>query len=302
MKLAKWETVTPSVYKNDAISNRKLVWILRFLNSLRRENDDHGLVLDAGCGYGEYLPLLAKRRAKIIGFDTDISNLHIAREVHKNYQQVDFVQGDLAYLPFKKEVFDTVVCLSVLEHLNKPGKAANQLSFVAKKGSIVIFNVPWLYDILDHPARALCYRLLDSIQGKSPNIFAKAIFAEFHDLSKIRLRWWSSFIWDLWRKFSKLDIDLQQYARAHLTGSLKHLDHKHWFTPKEWMRLVQNNGFTVLDFAGSYIAPPGAGKIPGALSLFYWIEDCLPHSLTKWLGASFIIATTKSEITSSAAK
>ncbi len=298
MNLATREVLTHPIYdKNDHISNRKLVWVLRFLNSYGSGNNDLGLVLDAGCGRGEYLPLFTERSTKLIGVDIDISCLKRAK-ANTNCQQVDSVRGNLARLPFKNEAFDTVVCLSVLEHLNNPAKAANQISLVAKKGSIIIFNVPWLWDILDHPAMAICYRLLDSIQQKPPNLFARAIFMEFHDPSKIRLRRWFSFIWNLYRKFSKLDVDLQQYAREHLTDSLQHTGHKHWFTPNEWMRLVQNNGFTVLNCTGSYIAPPGAGKIPGTLPLFYWIEDHLPHRLTKWLGASFIIAATKSEITS----
>lgn len=47
-----------------------------------------------------------------------------------------YVQADLAALPFKEKSFDFVICIQVLEHVDDPGSACEELMRVAHRGFI----------------------------------------------------------------------------------------------------------------------------------------------------------------------
>lgn len=54
-------------------------------------------------------------------------------------------------LPFESESFDVVLCLSVLEHLETPQKAIEEMKRVLKPGGRIIVSVPFLFPIHDAP-------------------------------------------------------------------------------------------------------------------------------------------------------
>ena len=148
----------------------------------------------------------------------------------------------------------------------------------------MIINVPWLQDILFHPVITIFHRALDSIQNGKPNLLAMAIFSSTKSPTKLTLRRWISL---LIRK--DFEENIEKYVNAHLNGELEHFGHKHWFTPNEWIRLLEACGLTILADTGSFVVPPGVKTYPRALTIFYRIEDILPSVVRKWLGRSFLI-------------
>lgn len=54
-------------------------------------------------------------------------------------------------LPFVENEFDTVLCVSVLEHLEDPRKAIAEMHRVLKPGGKIIISVPFLFPIHDAP-------------------------------------------------------------------------------------------------------------------------------------------------------
>lgn len=360
------ELKTVSVYNNDHISNRRLTWALRFL---RKYLGIEGTTscLDLGCGSGEYFPILIEMGMNITGVDV----LPPPNDSNAN-QLSNFIQADLEHLTLQKETFDSIICLSTLEHLNNPEKTVEQIFTALNEGGIAVFNVPWLWEIKSYPTRAIFHRFLDNIRNGHPGLLAKVVFSHTGTPDKLRFRWWVSlFIWPSWQiksleDYSKahlkgeiayIDFNVfwlweiwhphkailyftlgslqrgkpnlisrlfftntdtpdkirwrrkaflfvwgkekrrrtEKYIRSQLNGSAIHTDHKHWFTPTEFIDLLQKNGGTLLDYSGSYIVPPGIAYIPGALKLLYWIEDTLPRTVTKWLGQSFVVAAIKSK-------
>jgi hypothetical protein len=149
----------------------------------------------------------------------------------------------------------------------------------------VIINIPWLHDILFHPVITIFHRALDSIQKGKPNLFAMVIFSCSDSPTNLRLRRGISLL--IW-KGSRREY-IEKYAKAHLSGKLEHFGHKHWFTPNEWIRLLEACGLTILADTGSFVVPPGVKAYPHALTIFYRIEDILPSVVRKWLGRSFLI-------------
>jgi SAM-dependent methyltransferase len=98
-----------------------------------------GSVLDAGCGEGRMLGLLAPNRFSLFGFDQ-------SRECMANFAtrpgSADIWQGSMAHLPAPDKSFDAVLAGDVLEHLEDDKAAVKELFRVLKKGGLALVSVP----------------------------------------------------------------------------------------------------------------------------------------------------------------
>jgi SAM-dependent methyltransferase len=61
------------------------------------------------------------------------------------------VVGSVYELPFQDGEFQTVLCLSVLEHLEDPKKAIQEMRRVLKPGGRILISVPFMFPIHDAP-------------------------------------------------------------------------------------------------------------------------------------------------------
>jgi len=84
-------------------------------------------LLDAGCGEGELI-----RRVVLPGVRTVL--------LDRNPESAAGVLASVKALPFGATSFDVVTCLEVLEHLEDPRAAAQELARVARRA--VILSVP----------------------------------------------------------------------------------------------------------------------------------------------------------------
>jgi SAM-dependent methyltransferase len=98
-------------------------------------------LLDAGCGEGFVLKKLQEENmlpGNAVGID-------ISREALKKAQfllkEVEFKKGDIVDLPFKRNSFDLVICMEVLEHIRDYKKALRELIRVSDK--YILVSVPW---------------------------------------------------------------------------------------------------------------------------------------------------------------
>lgn len=158
--------------------NRLYQWhINAFLDTLNGfvAQADPTLVLDAGCGEGFVTQYIAERNPdlKITGVDLSREAIEYAKE-HFG-EKATFRTGSVYKLPFSDKSFDLVVCSEVLEHLDEPLKALQELKRVSRKH--VLITVPrepyfkWLND-------------LGQLLGTSPdpghvNFWTKETFEDF---------------------------------------------------------------------------------------------------------------------------
>jgi SAM-dependent methyltransferase len=57
------------------------------------------------------------------------------------------IQGDLLNLPLKHEIFDTIVCTGVLEHVSDPYKAVDEIYKTLKFGGRIFIETPFMQTI-----------------------------------------------------------------------------------------------------------------------------------------------------------
>lgn len=92
-------------------------------------------IIDIGCGEGFIVNFL--NRADITGVDISKNALNIAKLKNPG---CNFCTGSVYDLSFKRNSFDLVIATEVLEHLENPERALQEIKRISKK--YCIFSVP----------------------------------------------------------------------------------------------------------------------------------------------------------------
>lgn len=89
-------------------------------------------VLDVGCGEGFTLDRLQKENIgeKLEGIEYLDQAIALGRKYHPD---ITIKKGTIYKLPYKENTFDMVLCTEVLEHLDDPEKALQELVRVTQK-------------------------------------------------------------------------------------------------------------------------------------------------------------------------
>jgi SAM-dependent methyltransferase len=100
-------------------------------------------VLDYGCGHGMAAVVLARRGARVTGFD--LSDGYVAearRRAAANEVEATFLQADAESLPFEDRSFDAVWGSAILHHLDLR-RAGAELRRLLRPGGVAVFCEPW---------------------------------------------------------------------------------------------------------------------------------------------------------------
>ena len=110
-------------------------------------------VLEAGCGWGTNLEAL-----EAIGYQ--MSGLDVSRKMLERLDRPDrrLIEADLSQgLPVRPPLYDCVLALDVIEHIDDDQHAARELGRLLKPGGQAIFSVPALPEL---------YSEFDEVQGR----------------------------------------------------------------------------------------------------------------------------------------
>jgi SAM-dependent methyltransferase len=133
--------------------------------ALRLVPDGHGRrALDIGCRAGKQTFWLRSRGYQVTSID-----------VAKSFEDCQVVDAN-GPLPFASESFDLVWCSEVLEHLEDPEAALNEMRRVTAPGGHLILTTPNSY--------ALLFRML-ALGGLTPARLQRADHLHFFDSSHI---------------------------------------------------------------------------------------------------------------------
>jgi SAM-dependent methyltransferase len=99
-------------------------------------------VLDAGCGVGAFIELIAPHAEEVIGFDLS-SAVDAAQRNVGGLENVRIAQADIVAPPLPPASFDFVYCIGVLQHTPDPEHAFASLSNLVKPGGRLAV---WIYE------------------------------------------------------------------------------------------------------------------------------------------------------------
>ncbi|MDI6792161.1 MAG: class I SAM-dependent methyltransferase [bacterium] len=139
-----------------------------YLKRLRMTLDMIGLkkrskVLEIGYGSGILFPELSKRFDEIYGIDIHDKIDLVETMLKKEGLTANLKVGDILNLPYKDEEFDSIVCISVLEHI--PGSsldnAVSEIHRVLIPGGIAVVGFPTVGKKMDLFFRIIGYHGID---------------------------------------------------------------------------------------------------------------------------------------------
>lgn len=102
-------------------------------------------VLDAGCGSGRLVMLLAQHQVDVVGIDLTENVFVIEREIHsRQWDTASLVRGNLRAIPLRSGTFDYVWSGGVIHHTGNTREALHNLVRVLKPGGTLYV---WVYSV-----------------------------------------------------------------------------------------------------------------------------------------------------------
>ena len=139
----KWNNTKQSDDEADIWKIKQLKWYLslygyqseeQFAQELKKKR----FVLDAGCGLGYKAAWFARLAPKSIIVAMDFSDsIYKAADRYKSYENMIFVQGDIADTEFKDEIFDFISCDQVLHHTESPPCTLQEFYRISSKQAVL---------------------------------------------------------------------------------------------------------------------------------------------------------------------
>ncbi|NCU30782.1 class I SAM-dependent methyltransferase [Candidatus Saccharibacteria bacterium] len=99
------------------------------------------VVIDIASGAGYGTNLIASKAKHVTGVDYSKEAIEYASNLYKS-KNLKFVQGNASNLPFEDNIFDVVVSLETIEHLEDPEKFVIEVKRVLKPEGIFIVSTP----------------------------------------------------------------------------------------------------------------------------------------------------------------
>jgi SAM-dependent methyltransferase len=127
--------------------SRRMPWHPQWLLDSKRPTSAieelRGIVLDVGCA-DRWVESHCAGAVRYVGIDFPLTGSVL-------YSAKPHVHADAAALPIAGACVDAVVCLEVLEHLERPNAALAEFARVLKPDGRLLLSVPFLYPIHDAP-------------------------------------------------------------------------------------------------------------------------------------------------------
>lgn len=104
---------------------------------------EEALVLDVGCGNGDYGLAWAKAGAMVVSYEYDAGRLKtISSKMTENNLRVNLINGDAHLLPFGENIFDFIICRNLIEHVDRPQRLVEEIIRALKPGGKIILSAP----------------------------------------------------------------------------------------------------------------------------------------------------------------
>jgi ubiquinone/menaquinone biosynthesis C-methylase UbiE len=160
------------------------------------------VVLDIGCGTGEFEKLLLSKHPEqqITGVDISTNMLEIARRKCQAYPKVAFHAASASALPFSDHSFDVIVSASAFHYFDAPQAALDEMRRTLRPGGVLVM-LDWCKDYLSCRLGDIVLKLVDPAyqqcytQAEFHHLLNSAQFAiQAATKTQCGLAWWGLMI------------------------------------------------------------------------------------------------------------
>jgi 2-polyprenyl-3-methyl-5-hydroxy-6-metoxy-1,4-benzoquinol methylase len=161
-------------------------------------------ILEAGCGWGVNLEALEHAGYRVTGLDISRRILERIDRPERRLIEADLTQE----LPAPTDLYDGLLALDVIEHIDDDRAAVGQLGQLVRPGGVVIVSVPALPELFSR---------FDEIQGHRRRYVPERLQAAFAGtgLTVENIFWWGGWMVPVlrrMRKAGKADNSRKTYA------------------------------------------------------------------------------------------
>lgn len=136
-------------------------------------------LLEIGYGSGIFLPALADRSRKLFAIDVHCKGKIVSQMLKKENRQALLVEGDASDISFKDDVFDGLVCISVVEHFENVEPILDEINRILRKDATAIIGFPVKNIVTDFFFRVVGFKT-DEIHPSSHNTILEKINKTFN--------------------------------------------------------------------------------------------------------------------------
>lgn len=200
----------------------KIRRILQDYRRTKRIDGTLGNCLDVGCGPGIITDGLANEFEMIVGLDLNRRAICYGHQL-KDSRNLAFLVGNVQRLPLPDDVFDTVICAQVYEHVPDPFSLVSEIWRVLKPGGICFFSGPNRLALMEeHYFLPLLSWLPRPMANAYVRLTGRGCFYDAHPWFLWQIAW-------LWRRFDRYDYTLELIRRP------KHFMMNHSLEKWSWL-------------------------------------------------------------------
>lgn len=113
--------------------------------------------LEIGCGIGEFARLLATRARSVVAIDLSPQMIRLAKARSANYQNIEYLQGDVMGLSLPSEGYDCIVTMATLHHLPLGEALVKMKDALKPNGVLIIHDLVAADGLVERVRSALAY-------------------------------------------------------------------------------------------------------------------------------------------------
>jgi len=157
-----WE----ALWQEEMVSPQYFAQFLRgelkyFDRPFKRHLPESGIILEAGCGIGQWVVALRSRGYNCVGLDYVHESLERTNHV---VGPLPFIASDVMALGLAEASFDAVISLGVVEHWREgPQALLREMRRILKPGGVLLVSVPYFQIFRQWRAQHGAYR--DDVDG-----------------------------------------------------------------------------------------------------------------------------------------
>jgi ubiquinone/menaquinone biosynthesis C-methylase UbiE len=97
----------------------------------------NNIILDMGCGTGLLFKHIKNSAKLLVGLDTSLSLLRIAKTQAKHYHNTTVIRAEADHTPFKARTFQTIFTITLLQNMPDPSMTLREIRRISKDNATI---------------------------------------------------------------------------------------------------------------------------------------------------------------------